>query len=619
MSSGFTGETLSQVNRPRLFILGGCIIAVFVLYLSYLFYLQVIHGMEYQRRAQAVSRQVEIIPSQRGKIFDRRRETPLVTNEDSFSLSLIPAEVPQAQMGPLFERLAETLPITEEKLHQKVPPKEYRRYQPQEIVSGIGLPEMCRIAESIEDFPGVVWSSRPRRKYNAMGSISHILGYVGSITHEELQMLYNEGYSRNSVLGKSGIEKTYDSILRGEDGRRYKTVDVRGRNIDGENSRMIEPPEMGNNIILTLDSKIQNLAENALGDRVGSAVVLKPDTGEILAMVSSPWYDPRMFYGKSREDVFRRLSLDEKYPFLNRAIQSSYAPASCFKIVMSAAVLEEEKARDPEETVNCPGYIRLGDRVFRCHKRSGHGPLDLPHAFSESCDVYYYTLGREDLGIRSIAAYSRDFGMGQPTGIDLPGEVHGNVPTPEWKEKVYHTPWVGGDTVNTSIGQGFLAITPLQMADLVAMVLNDGIVYQPHLLKEVRDAVSGKLIRRAKPKVLHTSSFQEETFEEIRRFMRMVVAEGTARYMITTPSAKVAGKTGTAEVGIDDQFHSWFVSYAPYDAPPEEQVVVITMAEAVNEWESWAPKAADMIIHGIMEDQTYEEAVEDLNPWYLRW
>ncbi len=619
MSSGFSGETLSQVNRGRLIVFGGLILVILLFYLSYLFNLQVVKGGEYQRRARQVSRQIALVPSQRGKIYDRNRGTPLVTNVDSFSISLIPAEVPPDQFDILFQRLEQELRIKAEDIRQKIPPRLYHSYKPIELINGAGLPEITRIAEKIEMYPGVVWSSKPIRKYNADGSISHVLGFVGNITHKELQVLYNEGYGFNSVLGKSGVEKYYDMTLRGKDGKRYRTVDVRGRDVGGASSEIIEPPELGKDIILTRDQNIQTLAEKALADHIGSAIVLKPATGEILAMVSYPWYDPAQFYGKSKDTVFKKLSLDENFPFLNRTIQSSYAPASCFKIIMSAAVLNEEDTRPPEETVTCRGNLRLGDRIFRCHKRSGHGPLDLPHAFSESCDVYYYTLGLEDLGIRKISRYAREFGLGQSTEIDLPSEVHGNVPTPEWKDKVYHTPWVGGDTVNTSIGQGFLAATPLQMANSVAMVLNDGRIYKPHLLKSVQDPISGQIIRDVKPEILHESSMDKDVFAKIRRYMRMVVSEGTARYVITTPAVPVAGKTGTGEVGIEDHFHSWFVSFAPYNAPPEDQVVVVAMAEAVNEWDSWAPKAVDMIIHGIFEEQSYEEVVDSLNPWYLRW
>lgn len=618
MSSGFSSQTLSQVNKRRLIVLVVLIFSIIILYILHLFKIQVVEGYEYRKRAQAVSRKAEIIPSQRGKIYDRHRNKPLVTNTDSFALSVIPAEVPRNQFIELFNRLSEVLDVDSQIFHDKVPAQYYHLYQPIELVSSISLEKIGKIAETLDLYPGIVWNSKPIRKYNAEGSISHILGYVGNITREELQVLYNQGYDFGTVLGKTGIEKYYDKRLRGTDGRRFRTVDVRGRSIKSAEDHIIASPQLGEDIVLTIDAEIQSLAEKALGEHIGSAVVLKPATGEILAMVSYPWYNPDVFYKDNSGQIFRDLSLDSRFPFLNRAIQSSYAPASCFKIIMSTAILEEE-AFPEDETVTCHGYIRVGDRRFLCHRRSGHGPLDLPHAFAESCNVYYYTVGRNHLGINRISEYANSFGLGKRTGIDLPGEVDGNVPTPEWKEQVYHSPWVGGDTINTSIGQGFLAVTPLQMANIIAMIVNEGVIYKPHLLKEIRDPVSGHIIESVNPEILHQVDYDKEVFEKVQKYMRMVVTEGSARYVITTKETEVAGKTGTGEVGIQDHFHSWFVSYAPYNAEPEDQVVVVVMTEAVNDWDWWAPKAVDMIMHGIFADQSYEEVLETLRPWYLRW
>ena len=448
-------------------------------------------------------------------------------------------------------------------------------------------------------------------------SLSHVLGYVGDITREELQVLYNKGYSYGSVLGKSGIEKQYDLILRGEDGKQFRTVDVRGRKV-GEALMDEIPPILGKNIVLSIDRNIQKLCEKALGNRVGTILVIKPNTGEILSLVSYPTYDPNLFYESNGSQTFRDLSLDTSFPFLNRAIQSQYVPASTYKLIMSTAIVEEE-IFPINKTVLCTGSFEYGDRVFRCHKHSGHGALSLYDALSESCDVYYYTLGAEHLGIERIVDYSRKFGLGEKTGIDLPGEISGSLPSPSWKKRVFNSRWVGGDTVNMSIGQGYLLVTPIQMANVVSLIVNEGKVFKPHLLKEIRDPISGEIIEISKPELLFSSTIRGTSFQKVQEAMRKVITSGTAKVVITTDSVQVSGKTGTGEIGVENHFHSWFVSYSPYnDKDPREKIVLVALVEAVNDWEWWAPKASNIILHGIYSKLSYEEVLSSMNLWYLK-
>jgi len=583
--------------------------------MGYIFHLQITKGGEFKNRAHQVARRSIPIPAQRGEIFDRNHDKPLVINEDSFAVNIIPADLSDEQLTKVAEGLSPLLSMRPEQILKKVPPQYRNLYQPVEIKSGVTFDVITQIAEHIDDYPGVSWQSKPIRRYLETNSLVHLIGHVGGITNEELQVLYNRGYSINSVIGKSGLEKEYDQLLRGKNGRRYNVVDVRGRQISsGETTET--PPENGKNLVLTVDRKIQQLAQEALGNRMGSAIVMKPATGEILAMVSYPWYNPNDFYTESSESAYRSYALDPEHPFLNRAVQSNYAPASTFKIVMSTAALEEE-AIDPEKEIVCNGSLWVGNREFNCHVPEGHGPVDLKKGLAESCDVYFYTLGLNYLGIDLISKYSKQFGFGEYTGIDLPGEVRGLVPTPAWKERVYGSPWVGGDTVNTSIGQGYLNVTPIQMANMVAMVANEGLVYKPHLLKEVHDPVSGKTVDTIETQVLRSSSIRKETFKQVQENMREVITDGTAEVVITTEAVKVAGKTGTGEVGYEDRWSAWFAAYGPYDAPPEEQVVVVTMVEAENEWEWWAVRAANIIFQGIFAEQNYDEAIEALNWGWL--
>lgn len=619
--SGFSPRG-GPVSRTRVMALGALFILVFTGYVGYLFSMQIVDTYVYSARAERVKRRSIVIPAQRGEIFDRNYDTPLVTNTDSFAVQINPAEIPAGQHADVFSRVADYLGVPLESIQEKIPPESYNVYRPVEVQSGVSFRKVTYLAEHIRRYPGVTWRSKPTRYYTEAEDMAHVLGYVGDITPEELQVLFNRGYTANSVIGKSGVEQQYDELLRGEPGRSYRTVDASGRLVEAAGREEI-PPVLGQNLVLTLDRDIQRLTAEALGDRIGSAVVMKPATGEILAMVSYPSFDPNLFYGEGGSDAFTDVSLAPHSPFLNRSIQSGYPPASTWKILMTTAVIEEE-AFGLDETVNCKGYYVLGNRVFNDWRETGFGYLDIFGGLANSSNVFFWTMGVEHLGVDPIVEYAHDFGFGTETGIDLPGEVSGTVPSPEWKRRNFNTPWVGGDTANMSIGQGFLTVTPLQLANMVAMIVNDGVVYRPHVLKEVRDQVTGEVLRTVEPEVLHTMDARQSTFDNVKRAMRGVITDGTAEVVITTPAVDSAGKTGTSQVaGEEESWHSWFVAYAPYDTrDPEERVVVAVLVDAANEWEWWAPKAANIILHGIFTDSDFEETVAGLRQaprplWYM--
>jgi penicillin-binding protein 2 len=602
-------------NRIRLMRV--LFIAVFVLYAARLFSMQILSGEFYRSQAQNIARRTTVIPARRGEIFDRSFGRPLALNTDSFAVSITPAEAPRNEIDGLFDRVAAILGIDREQIDRRIPPQYYYLYQPVEIAVNVELPVIAALAENADSLPGVSWQSKPMRNYGDSGSLSHILGYVGNITTDELTMLYNQGYQQGDVIGKAGIERQYDEILRGKQGQETHTVDVRGRRIAG-NSNTREAPQMGKNLVLTIDRPVQALVEKALGPRIGAAVVMKPATGEILAMVSYPWYDPNIFNRGDTGAEYQELINNPDKPFLNRAIQSNYPPASTFKIIMTTGILAEN-AFPPEQLVDCQGEIRYGDRQWRCHiRRPGHGRLNLHQAMAQSCDIYYWSVGRDYLRVERIVSYAMDYGLGEATGIDLPGEISGFIPTPQWKERRYHDRWQGGDTMNMSIGQGYTLVTPIQMANIVSMVVNEGRVYKPHLLKEVRDPVSGAIEQSVQPELLHESSIDRKVFEAVKRDMRGVISEGTARFPLNIKTVEIAGKTGTGEVGLQDRWHSWFAAYAPYDAESnEDQIVVSLIVEAANTWEWWAPYASAIIFQGIFARQSYEEAVAALGLQYL--
>ena len=584
---------------------------VFIIYTLRLFSIQVIHGSVYRTQSRVVSTRNTIITAQRGEIYDRNNNAALVINTDSFAIEVVPGEIPADEYDTVSMKLADYLGIKKSEIDESIPPSVRRSFSRITVKSNVPFNIVSNIAENLYDLPGVSYVSKPMRNYIETGSFSHILGYVGNITREEYALMYNKGYSNTSIVGKNGIEKQYDSLLQGKDGLEQRTIDARGRIISEPPT--IRPPEMGKKLVLTIDTKIQKLAEKALGNRIGAVVVLKSSTGEVLAMVSYPYFDSNLFNRENSSEEYSKLTQDQYNPLLNRAVNAAYPPASTFKIVMSAAILSE-KSLPVYERIECSGDIEYGGRVFHCWiLRPGHGRLDFKNALAQSCDIYYWQIGREKLGVEKIAQYAKMFGYGQSAQIDLPSQSRGFFPSAEWKERRYHERWLGGDTMAISIGQGYTTATPLQVANVMAMVANSGVTYKPHILKEVRDPSTDELLETVEPEILHKSDLDDAIWKEIQDDLRYTVTNGATRHSLANRTVKMAAKTGTAEVnGYKNSWHSWLLAYAPWDGPPEERIVVATIVEAANVWESWANYATNIIMQGIFANQTYEEAVEAL-------
>ncbi|GMO48428.1 MAG: penicillin-binding protein 2 [Termitinemataceae bacterium] len=601
----------------RIIVLQIIFVSFFVVYILKLFSMQILQGDVYRSRADDIAKRSSVIPAQRGEIYDRSYNTPIVFNTDSFAVRIAAAEIKRGEVDGVLERVSKILDIPSDQLVKKLPSNYLSMYQPQEIASNIPYETIAVLAEHIDDLSGISWQSKPVRNYSDTGSLSHVIGYVGDITRDELTSLYNYGYQSGDIIGKDGIEKQYDDLLRGKDGLETRIVDVRGR-LDLEREVTRVAPEMGKNIVLTIDNKIQTLTEKALGDRIGSAIVMRPASGEILAMVSYPWYDPGVFNKTDVAREYNALRNDANKPLINRAIQSSYPPGSTFKVVLTAGVIAEN-AFPQDKTIQCPGEIYYGDRLWHCHiLKPGHGRLNLRRGLAQSCDIYYWIVGRDYLNVDRIISYAKDFGFGEKTGIDLPGETSGFIPSPQWKDRRFHERWSAGDTMNMSIGQGFTLATPIQLANMVAMVVNDGTIYKPHFLKEVRNPKTGEVEKVNQREVLHSSEIKKEVFQTVRDDMRAVISEGTAQYPLNIKAVEIAGKTGTSQVGFQDRWHSWFAAFAPYQSEnPADQIVVSIIVEAANRWEWWSPYASAIIYQGIFANQTFEEAVKTLGFSYL--
>ena len=604
----------SKEKKQKTSVMSFVLIGIFIIYTLTLFKMQVIEGDVYQTQSVNNYQRRTTLPAQRGEIYDRNATMPIAINSDSFAVYLTPADT-GTNYDSVAARLAQYLGIKKSDIDAKV--ENRKSNSPYEIKAYVSFESISNIAENITDLPGVSWASKPIRNYiMESNSLSHIIGYVGDITKDELKVMYNKGYTNTSVVGKMGVEKQYDSDLQGKPGIEYRTVDAYEKNIS--DTLITEPPKMGNNLVLTIDSSIQKLAEEALGERVGAAIVLKPSNGEILAMVSYPYFDANIFSTENYSREYKKLESSPNNPLLNRAVNASYPPASTFKVIMSTAMLSENVMSSAKE-IECKGYLDYGGRTFKCHVGiPGHGYLDLKNGLAESCNVYYWTVGRDYLGVDLISSYAKDFGFGENLGIDLPSSSAGFVPTAQWKERRYHEKWLGGDTMNFSIGQSYTLVTPLHVANMMAMVTNEGKIYQPHILKEIRDPVTNEVIEEYKPTVLHSMDIDSAIWKEIKEDLRYTVSDGSAQFPLKNKVVQFAGKTGTAEVsGYDKSWHSWFVAYGPYDAPVEEQVVVCVLVEACNPWEWWAPYASNIIFQGIFANQTYDEAIDALGFRYL--
>lgn len=606
-----------QFYRNRLVVLMSLVIIVSLFIILRLFVLQIVNREQYEAKANNLARREIRIPALRGDVLDCNNNL-LASNKESFAIELIPADIPSDQIEDVITNLSYALDIPIEVMEKKIPPSMYHSHSPIEVISRISLSDITLIAEHSDLYPGVYWKNYSVRNYPELNSLFHIVGYINKINQDELRYLYNQGYRGYSQIGKSGIEKEYDTLLRGIDGKRFQSVDVKGRRVIGDVLADI-PPVTGHSLVLTVDKRIQKLCEDALGDRLGSIIVMKPATGEILAMVSYPWIDANVFYSNTVENQLSSYYNDKQNPFFNRSISAVYPPASTFKAIMSTMVLAENLVSDTF-TVDCKGKVFIGDRYFHCNEKKGHGRVNLHSAIAQSCNVYFYTIAHQYSDINLISDYANKFALGTKTFIDLPEEASGTLPTPEWKIKQFSRRWVGGDTVNLSIGQGYLSVTPLQMANAYAMIINNGKIFRPHILKAIRDPISGRVISEVMPEVIHSVDINSDVFNKIKSALRTTCVSGTAKNVMTTKLVKVAGKTGTGQTtGFSDNYASWFISYAPYDDIPENQILVSIVIEPQEgkEYQWWTPFATNIIYQGIFGNQTFYEAVKALNWQWL--
>ena len=546
-------------------------------------YHQIIRAEHYERLAENNRLRVLRLDAPRGLIYDRSGRI-LVENTPTFRLMIDRSA--SSDLGASLAFAAGILGREERELRAAL--ERHRgvaREVPVLLAEDLELTQVARFEVSEPEHPEFEISTSRRRLYRHSFQTAHVVGYLGEPTPAEHDR--DDSLAAGDLVGRSGVELLRDRRLRGNHGERIVVVDSRGR-LMGEDVRRADA-EPGESVTLTIDLRLQQLAESLLADRAGAIVALDPRDGAVRAMVSSPSFDPNRFAGRLSQEDWDRIVDAPGKPLQNRAIQNTYPPGSVFKIVMAVAGLAEGLLH-PEERVYCSGATRLYDRRWRCWQSRGHGFVDLRGALQHSCDTYFYRQGVK-IGIEVIAAYARRLGLGGRTGVELPGESEGLVPDPEWSRDRRGYPWYPGETVSVAIGQGPLLTSPLQVAVMTAVVANGGFRVRPHLV-----AGGGE-----PPEPL---GLDAEVLSFVAEALANVVENGTGR-SARTPVVAVAGKTGTAQVVAQETWirsedlppdqadHAWFTSYAPVDAP--ELVVVVFVENGGRGSEAAAPLARELL------------------------
>lgn len=568
------------------------VLACFAILLGRFVWLQVVQHDFYRTRAE--DNRIALIPivPNRGVITDRNGVV-LARNYSAFTLEITPSQVDDLEAA--IDSLSEVIDIQpKDRKRFKRLMDEAKNFESIPIRTRLTDGEVAKFAAQRYRFPGVEVKARLFRQY-PMGAIaSHALGYIGRITERDQKWIeeaeHQSNYKGTDHIGKTGLEQHYEFELHGETGYEEVEIDAGGRAL---RSLKRIPPVSGNNLALTLDAKLQEITEQAFGDRKGALVAIDPSTGGILALVSTPTYDPNLFVDGITPDNWKELNDHPSKPMVNRAINGAYPPGSTFKPFMALAALELGK-RTPGQAISDPGFFNFGNHQFRDDKKGGHGMVDMYRSIVHSCDTYYYMLAN-DMGIDNIAKFMGSLGLGQRTGVDLGkddgGESKGVLPSQEWKKQRFKRPeqqkWYAGETISIGIGQGYNAYTPIQLAQATATLANNGVMFRPHLVSHIVDTRSGEK-RPIEPQPIRDLALKPQNIEVIRRAMVGVNKEGTGARAFAGAPYEAAGKTGTAQVyslkganykegGVKKELrdHALFIAYAPADNPKIALAVLV--------------------------------------------
>ena len=592
--------------RQKLKIIIGLILVALTILLFRLWYLQVFKGDDLKQRSENNSIRFRKIIPLRGLILDRNRHV-VVDNRPSFDVLYMPGKGKDPDR--VIEKLKELYKHRSLEFSYDQPfPKKIKPYLPVKLEKNVSMEKVALVETNSLDLPGIYIDVSPVRLYLDGEIIAPIIGYTGEISKEELAKDDDEEYASGDILGKQGVEKFLDPYVRGRRGAELVEVNVYGKEI--KNMGRIDPVS-GYNVVLNIDADLQKTAWGAFEGRSGAAVALDPRDGSVLTMVSSPSFDPNLFNSGISGEQWSKIANNPLTPLSNRVISGQYPPGSTYKLIIAAAALEEGIIT-PDTKFFCDGSYHFGNRTFRCWQKNGHGHISLHRAIVESCDVYFYNVGSL-LGVDKIAHYAKLFGLGGFTGIDLPNEKNGLIPTKQWKLAKMKEPWQSGETISISIGQGFNLVTPLQLVSAYSAFANGGTVWKPQLVKSIETA-DGKIHKEFLPEKKGYLSLSKETFDFLGRALWGVINEPTGTGKAARrPGADVCGKTGTAQIiglpesekarrekkiGILQRDHALFVCFAPLKNP---EIAVAVIVENAGHGGSVAAPIARKILDAYFE------------------
>jgi penicillin-binding protein 2 len=566
--------------RNRLTVAGAFVLVCFAALLARFIWLQLVQNSYYTTRAE--ENRISLVPivPNRGLILDRNGVV-LARSYAAYTLEITPSQV--KSLEKTIDGLAEIIDVQpKDRKRFKKMLDESRNFESLPIRTRLTDAEVAKFTAQRYRFPGVEIKARLFRQYPAGTSASHILGYIGRITDRDIAKIEEQeqeaNYRGTEHFGKSGLEQRYEFALHGTAGFEQVEVDAGGHAV---NTLARTSPIAGNNLTLTIDSELQRLAEAAFGDRKGALVAIEPSTGGLLALVSTPTFDPNLFVDGIDTASWRELNESPDKPMINRALNGAYPPGSTFKPFMALAALSLGKRR-PEQAIADPGFFNFGGHTFRDDKKGGHGMVDMYKSVVHSCDTYYYLLAN-DMGIDAISKFMGDLGFGQRTGVDIDGESEGVLPSQAWKKKRFKKPeqqkWYAGETISIGIGQGYNAYTPIQLALATATLANNGVMYRPHLVNYITDTATGARTL-IEPSPMRTLDLKPEHLEVIKNAMVGVNTEGTGTRAFAGAPYVAAGKTGTSQVFSlkgaeykahtirkDLHDHALYIAFAPADAP----------------------------------------------------
>lgn len=604
--------------KQRVMVASLCVLIVFIMLFLRLVYLQLIKGEEYRRLSETNCVRLKSIKPSRGLIFDRYGEL-LVDNRPAFDLVIVLEDA--GSVPDTISFLSSLIDEPYVDLMEQIQKAGVGAvYKPIILKKDISRDQLAIVEAHKFDLPGIYVEIEPTRHYIHPKTAAHLLGYLGEVNKKELESGHFPLLRSGDQIGRYGVEKSFESYLQGRRGGRQVEVDVNGRVV--QVLKTVDP-EPGNDLHLTLDLPLQQLAEDLLKGRDGAVVALDPSNGDVLVMVSSPAFDQNDFIGGISNNKWRALMENPGRPMINKAIQGEYPPASTYKILTAIAGLEEKQI-DTRTTTFCPGFYTFRGRRYHCWRKHGHGRLNVVDALSQSCDVFFYLAG-EKIGVDALAQYARGCGLGRPTGIDLDHERQGLIPTSAWKRERFNEAWFPGETLSISIGQGFNLVTPLQMAVFTAAVANGGTLFRPRVASTIKD-VHGQVVAELEPEIIGGIPAGQNTLDLVRKGMVDVVQgdRGTAR-SIRINQIQLAGKTGTAQVfsrktgeKFDSenqvrtlQDHAWFVCYAPAQNPVIALSVIIEHGEHGSS--AAAPVAGTLVEKylGLLEPEQTEVAAPE--------